>query len=182
MHSALVSGLGVVNRSLFRPPQHLSRPRAHVGGLGQFDEDDGDTDDFLSDLSTFDTSLPTITPLPDLPINYDTSTLAPVPTIGTTTNPATLSSQGLTPAQIAAIFNGAVSSATAIYKTTQTPGLIPGTSVVYNPATGQLINSSLLTTAGGVVSTASLSSLSSLLPLLLIGGVALVVIEGMGKK
>jgi hypothetical protein len=58
------------------------------------------------------------------------------------------------------------------------PSLIPGTSVVYNPATGQMVSS----TGTALSATAIMSSLSSYLPLILLVGGGMFVISMMEKK
>jgi hypothetical protein len=80
---------------------------------------------------------------------------------------------GLTAAQIAGLISGSASAAGTILKSTQSPSLIPGTQLVYNPATGQMTS--------GIATTASALS-SSMTPIILIAVIGLVLVMGMGKK
>ena len=86
-------------------------------------------------------------------------------------------STGLTAAQISQIFTSAAQSGVAIFKATSSPSLIPGTSLVYNPATGQIANA--LT---GLTGSQVASSLTSLMPILLIGLGLILVLSMAGKK
>jgi hypothetical protein len=49
-------------------------------------------------------------------------------------------SSGLTPTQIAQIITSATNAGLAVFKATSSPSLIPGTNLVYNPATGGIAN------------------------------------------
>ena len=92
-----------------------------------------------------------------------------------TSGDTSTNTSGQSAAQLLAAIAQAGAAGSAIYKSTQSPSLVAGTGLVYNPATGQLVN------ASGVLPTAATSSISSLLPLLLIGG-AILLISGMGKR
>ena len=82
---------------------------------------------------------------------------------------------GLSLSQILGSAATAATTAAKINQSLQSPSLIPGTSLVYNPATGQITNS--LGTAQALT-----SSLSSMLPLLLLAGGAFLLISMMGKR
>lgn len=105
-------------------------------------------------------------------LNALTPYYAPVGTLPSNPTTASLTSAGFTPAQAASLLTTAAQTAIAAYKSTQSPGLIPGTSLVYNPATGQVLNA-----AGAVVNsgTTTTGSISPIMILLLIGGAALVI-------
>ena len=62
---------------------------------------------------------------------------------------------------------GAGAAGSAIYKSTQSPSLIPGTNLVYNPSGGPLVS------ASGLPTTLTPSTLGSMFPLLLIVGAVL---------
>ena len=82
---------------------------------------------------------------------------------------------GLNLAQLLGAALTAATTAVKLNLATQSPSLIPGTSLVYNPATGQIANA--------VGTTQALtSSLSSMLPLLLLAGGAFLLISMMGKR
>ena len=76
---------------------------------------------------------------------------------------------GLTAAQIAAIVNSAAAAGISVFKATSSPYAIPGTSLVYNPATGQIANSLGLT--GSQIAATTLAGGSSVV--LIGGGIAL---------
>jgi hypothetical protein len=121
-------------------------------------------------------NLPTTSPVP-VSMLPSSSQLATIAAQGTST--------GLSAAQIANIFNSAASAGVNIFKATSSPYQIPGTSLVYNPATGQIASSTGLTPTGlATVQAASISasSLTSMLPILLIGGGLLLVVMMMGGK
>jgi hypothetical protein len=79
---------------------------------------------------------------------------------------------GVNLAQLLGSAASAATTAVKLNQSLQTPGLIPGTSLVYNPATGQITNA--LGTAQQIS-----SSLGSILPLLLLAGGAFLLIEMM---
>jgi hypothetical protein len=83
---------------------------------------------------------------------------------------------GLTPTQIAQIITSASSAGIAVFKATSSPSLIPGTNLVYNPATGQIANA--LT---GLTGSQLASSLLNPTTLLLLGG-ALILVMLLDKK
>jgi hypothetical protein len=94
---------------------------------------------------------------------------------------ATNGSQSLTAAQAAALIAQLGSTANSVYKSTQTPYTIPGTNLVYNPATGQLLNAGTGGAIGGTgTGTNLLAGIST--QTLLIGGGLLVLVLFMGKK
>lgn len=109
--------------------------------------------------------------------------LAAVGGVGQSPTPAQLAqvvqqgtSTGLTSTQIAQLFSSAASAGLAIFKATSTPSIIPGTNLVYNPATGQ-IASALGTTASQVT-----SAITNLAPLLLLGVAGIVVLMMLSRK
>lgn len=89
------------------------------------------------------------------------------------------SGSSLTPSQIAALFQGSA----GVLKSLQSPYLVAGTGLVYNPATGQLVSSTAINASaisGGITST-----ITSLLPVLLILGAAFFILPGImggGKR
>lgn len=116
-------------------------PAGYGGGLGQ-DE-------------TIDTSIPPIDSVPFSPgeiSTFDPSAVylpgggALPPSSVPTPAPG---GGGLTSQQLAAIISGAGQTAIALIKASGTPGLVPGTNVVYNPATGQFLPASGAILPGG---------------------------------
>ena len=101
------------------------------------------------------------------------SQLATIATQGTAT--------GLTAAQISQIFTSASAAGINIFKATSSPSLIPGTNLVYNPATGQMANATYGGLTGSQISAISTSSLTAYLPMILLGGGLLLVVMMMGK-
>jgi len=83
-------------------------------------------------------------------------------------------STGLTANQISAMVAAAANAGVQILRATNmsTPTLIPGTNLVYNPATGQIVPSG--TTLSTALGSATLSSSGLLIGGLLIGGVLLI--------
>jgi len=162
-----------------------------IHGLGQEDGSFDYTtptpiDTSVTPIDTSVVSFPTVptTALPNLPpistINPSTGYASDLsaaeiaflqggaaPSAGSTTTGAQ------TAAQILAAAAQAAGAGSAILKSTQSPGLIAGTSLVYNPATGQILSAT-----GGTPAAAVTSSLTSMLPILLIGGIALVFLSG----
>jgi hypothetical protein len=63
-------------------------------------------------------------------------------------------------ASLSNAFSNLANSALSIYKQTQSPGVIPGSSLVYNPASGQIINPAAVTV--GALGTAASSTLGSI--------------------
>jgi len=149
-----------------------------IHGLGQEDGSFDYTtptpiDTSVTPIDTSVVSFPTVptTALPNLPpissiiaSNLSASDGGPVPASGST--------GAQTAAQILAAAAQAAGAGSAILKSTQSPGLIPGTSLVYNPATGQIMS------ATGAAPAVTTLSLTSMLPILLIGGIALVFLSG----
>ena len=78
---------------------------------------------------------------------------------------------GLTAAQISQIFANAASAGVSVFKATSSPYAIPGTSLVYNPATGQIANA--LTGLTGTQTIAGIGGVS--IGMLALIGIALVV-------
>ena len=150
-----------------------------------------------SDLSYLDAAVtPPTAPPSSAPYGYDELgnplsapvTITPTQAQALMTGPTPTASQlaavvsqgtstGLTAAQISQIFTSAAQSGVAIFKATSSPSLIPGTNLVYNPATGQIANA--LT---GLTGTQVASSISSLMPLFLIGIGLVLVMSLAGKK
>lgn len=83
----------------------------------------------------------------------------------------------MTWAQVLNSLSGPALTAARVFQQTGSPGLIPGTQLVYNPQTGQILPASGVLTSAGQIS----STLSS--PLIL-GGIAvvLILVMSMGKK
>lgn len=148
-------------------------------------------------LGTDGASTPAVAP----PVNLSSAT-GPVSQSGSAVTPATgpimtgplptpaqlaqvvqsgTSGTGLTAAQIAQIFTSASSAGLAIFKATSSPSLIPGTNLVYNPATGQVTNSLTGLTGSQLASTLGVGSLS-IGTLLLLGGAAFLLIMLSNKK
>ena len=101
---------------------------------------------------------------------------AAIPGLNTQTNlnpSGSSASSGLTATQIASILGTAANTATSVYKATESPYLIPGTNILANPGGTPIVgaNSAALTTS-------SLSSISPLLIVLVIGGVLLMSMGG----
>ena len=117
-------------------------------------------------------SLPTGSTLP-VSMLPSASQLATIATQGTAT--------GLTAAQISQIFTSASAAGINIFKATSSPSLIPGTNLVYNPATGQMENATYGGLTGSQISAISTSSLTAYLPMILLGGGLLLVVMMMGK-
>jgi hypothetical protein len=132
-------------------------------------------------------SLPPLEPVVVPPIVPITAPTAPTDTTGLgpgqaiTPGTPTPAGGGLTAAQIAAIATAAGQAAINVAKATSTPGLIPGTNLVYNPATGQFLPGSGVGTPLGTQLavtptslTASLSSSGALvIAIIAIGGILL---------
>jgi len=97
--------------------------------------------------------------------------------VGLNFTPASLQAQnpGLTGDQIAKIIAASASGALNIFRQTSTPGIVPGTNLVYNPATGQFLP------ASGVGLTAQQVS-SSAIPLGLAAVAGLVLLMMVMKK
>lgn len=147
--------------------RRYNRPAIGLRGLG-----DGEVDG-TSSFDTFDNSNgdPLSVwddPLTGTPIDTTVPISTPAPPV------AGASTSGLTAAQIATLSAAGIQAAIQVIKSTGTPSLIPGTALVYNPATNQILpatGSSLLT--GGLTATTT-----SMLPILLIGGLAVVLLMG----
>lgn len=178
--------------------------RITIGALGQDDTEAGDYGDDGSSSSypvqgpqlpplTLPTdssisSMPTLTaPSLDLPpissaeLSQISSNILSNPSANLT--PSTLSAvvqqgtaSGLSAAQITAIANAAEAAGTKILQVTTAPSLIPGTNLVYNPSTGQILPSG--TTLSSVFGNATLSGSGTFL---LIGGGLLVLLLLMKK-
>ncbi len=113
----------------------------------------------------------------DPTIQFDPGTISesPYPVIMTPTIPANSSGQ-LTPTQLVNLIGGAASAGSSVIRSTQTPSVIPGTTAIYNPATGQILPSTV-----GVGTPGSISAGVSLSPILIV--IALVAVVGfMGGK
>jgi hypothetical protein len=150
----------------------------------------------VSDLTSQDLSYldAAVTPPPNLstatgPVSATGAPVTPVtPTASLMTGPTPTAAQlagviqsgtssGLSASQITSIFTSAAQAGVAVFKATSSPSLIPGTNLVYNPATGQIANA--LT---GLTGTQVASSISSLMPLFLIGIGLVLVMSLAGKK
>jgi hypothetical protein len=136
-----------------------------IRGLGTDGSDDsgGDYTTIGDDPTTNlqDIYLPTLTS-----VGLDT-------TPGYTGGATSPSGSGLNAAQLASILGTAANTATSIYKSTLSPYVIPGTNLVANPG-----GTAILGATGSAALGSSLSSISPLLIILVIGGIALM---SMGK-
>lgn len=131
-------------------------------GMGDmcYDPDAGEVECGSSTPSTTTTSgddysnlqIPVTQSLP--PVNLNTST----PAAGST----------MTPAQLAALISGSGQAASSLIRSTSSPYVIPGTNVIYNPATGQIAGSSTAVTASVLG--------SNLMPFLIVGTAAVMLI------
>ncbi len=101
------------------------------------------------------------------------SQLATIATQGTAT--------GLNAQQIASIFSSAANAGINVFRATSSPSLIPGTSLVYNPATGQMENAMYGGLTGGQIGAIGTLDMTPYIPMILIGGGLLLVVMMMGK-
>jgi hypothetical protein len=85
-------------------------------------------------------------------------------------------------AQILAAAAQATGTAVKAFTTLQGPSLIPGTNLVYNPATGQLSNAAGIGTSGTTSSLSTSLSTSGIMPLLLLAIAAVVLISATGRR
>lgn len=97
---------------------------------------------------------------------------SPVGTLPVNPNSSNLAAAGFNPSQISSILSSAAQAAIASYKAVQQPGLIPGTNLVYNPSSGQILNASGSLTA----STSGLTASGSGITILLLLGLGVVLI------
>lgn len=104
----------------------------------------------------------------------------PTPPIQAGTSPATPAGSGLNYTQVIGTLSQAALNAVNIMKQTMQPGLVPGTSLVYNPASGQFLPAS----GTQLATTNFASSLSS--PIMIGGivilGVLVVSMMGGGRR
>jgi hypothetical protein len=105
------------------------------------------------------------------------------PSTNVPTGAATTGGQSLNAQQIAQLISAAATSATSIYKGTQSPFLVPGTNVIYNPATGALSNGSGINLSS-ILGTASVTGTTGIsgTTVLLIGGLGLLGLMVMGRR
>jgi len=146
-----------------------------VQGMGQ---DDTSTSDLFQSLPPEPPLLPNV-PLISPTVGGSTFNIPDANTTDVTAQDQAFADQllsggssGPSAAQIAQIIAAGAQAGTAIAKSTQAPYLIPGTNTLYNPATGQILSSLGF----------SSQSLSSILPILLLAGGALLVFSVIGKK
>lgn len=140
----------------------------------------------LGDGST-DTSYVSVVDNPIL--GADLPGMLPIPA-GSDIAPVTTAVNGSVPgsswsaAQILQAIGAAGQTAVGVFKATSSPSLIPGTQAVYNPATGQIIGAGLLQTTGNLFGGAGTAAagLGSIMPLLLLGVGALVLVSAMGRR
>ena len=85
-------------------------------------------------------------------------------------------SQSLTAAQAAALISQLGQSATSVYKSTLSPYQIPGTSLVYNPSTGQILTGTGTGTGSGSGAGSTIAGIP--VSLLLIGAAAFILMSG----
>ena len=159
-------GLGVHNAGLF----------SSLHGLG----DTVDTyDPVTGEITPVDVTTPGSSVF-NYPIPLDPSTGLPVGTPslnvgsgggGVLTNPSSV-----TPAQIAAIINSSVGGAANLYKALQSPAVVPGSSVIYNPSTGQFLSAA----GSGVITPLGSAAVSSsgFMWLALAAGAAILLLGG----
>lgn len=108
----------------------------------------------------------------DLATGLCTSTApssTPTTTPATTPPAGTPASGAMTGAQLAALISGTGAAASQVIRASGSPYVIPGTNVLYNPATGQIVGSSSAVTAS-VLGT-------NLMPLLIVGVAAFMLIS-----
>jgi hypothetical protein len=162
--------------------------RMGMGGLGQ-DDDSGV--DVSAGLTYTDTTgavdLSTLNSIPLTTAANDTLTTAALTNIATTPDLSsyiTGSGAPTTSSGTAQILTAAGIAAAAAAKgitAASGPYQVPGTSLIYNPATGQIINA-----AGSLVGTAALPALetgiASFMPLIIGAVVLLVLMESMGGR
>jgi hypothetical protein len=144
--------------------------------------------DVMSDGSVFDASGIPVTDFSGIPtsLTNQIDTLlgntpiatSPTPAISAILNQGT--STGLTPAQIAQIISSSAGAATSILRSTESPYRVPGTNLVYNPATGQIMSSLGIT--GSALGTALTPVAMNGLMMAGIALVGLVVVMNMMKK
>lgn len=158
------SGLGIIKTPGMFTEHQLGLPG--LRGLGDDAAVDTSGLDLLNALP--DQTLDTLNQYNSLAPGetYSWSSNVPIGAVNTSTG------QPVTATQIAALIAQAAGGANAVYKSTQSPYVIPGTNVVYNPATGQYAN------AAGIAAAGLGTSLGGMLPLLLIG----LVVVMLGKK
>jgi hypothetical protein len=89
----------------------------------------------------------------------------------TSAAPTAAPGSALTPTQLNAIIGGAAQTGVSVLKATQSPTVIPGTNAIYNPATGQILGATSLT------SSQVESSISSFMPIILLGLGAVLVLS-----
>jgi hypothetical protein len=177
----------------------MVRVPSSLSGLGQDSTDYGIDPTYVdSELGSTDSVTPVVLSPGSVGPLLPGETIAPGASI-TTTVPASLqdltsgstaptssqlqqvvqqgTSSGLSANQIAAIVQAASAVGTKVLQVTNQPSLIPGTNLVYNPATGQILPSG--TTLSSVFGSATLSSGGTLL---LVGGGILLLVLLMGKK
>lgn len=160
-------------------------PFNSLSGLGQTDDENCTTDDEGNTICSAPVSLPT-------PVVTITTPASPAGASGPAygyscvedangncVGPQTpISTTATTPAStnsLTQLLQGAA-AAGQIVKSTESPYVIPGTSAIYNPSTGQISGSSL---SASTLASLSSSSVSSILPILLIvGGIAIVMSMG----
>jgi hypothetical protein len=184
------------------------RPRTRYMGRFAGLGDNGDDDDTSITLPSYDTSTPVLDTSTELPA-YSGGGATTVSTpagdyqiVGSTiydpngnvssvsalqsalgVSPSSSSAPSLT--QILSAAAAVTGAGAQAYKSLQTPSLIPGTNLVYNPATGQISSATGLTAAGllAASTTSSLAtSLSSMGPVLLIGGALLLILMMGGRR
>ena len=151
-----------------------------LGGLGQDDLSDlpltTDTSDTLATLQIGAATTPSATDLSS-GFSYSPVTTAPPDLSQYVTNasvaPTSTSSSGNSTAQILTAAGIAAAAAAKGITAASGPYVVPGTSLVYNPATGQIMNGGTLVGTAALPS-AGLASIGTYLPLLL--GVAAIVL------
>jgi hypothetical protein len=182
--------------STFLPVGNVSASSLNIENPFADLSDDSLTTDPSTLLGTVGAVTPAITPPATLasatgPVSQAGAAVTPS-TSGLMTGPTPTAAQlagviqngtgaGVSAAQIAQIFTSAASAGIAVFKATSSPSLIPGTSLVYNPATGQVANASTGLTGSQLATTLGVGSMS-IGTILLLGGAAVLLLMMTSKK
>lgn len=127
-----------------------------------------------TDTSGLDSS--TLTDLQNLPSSFDSSSLAPISLDVTNSGPSSTLAQDLT------AFGNAAGGVSRAVNASAGPYVIPGTSLVYNPATGQLAGQTALGTAAAGAVGSFASSFASMIPIIAVVVLGGFLLESMGGR